>query len=258
MNMSDKNNFKEFDKKVVLVTGGSSGIGQACAEMFARAGASVVIAARQEAKAKRVIKEIHSWGGEATFIYAEVSQSKEVESLIDQTADRYGGLHYLVNNAGIEGTPFVKTADYQEDVWDQVISINLKGVWLCMKYGIPIILKSGGGAIVNVSSFAGLKASKTGGAAYTASKHGVVGMTKSTALEYAKDHLRVNCVCPAIIDTPNARNVLGKDIATAGQIHPMGRLGTSDEVANAVLWLCSNKASFITGISLPIDGGLQA
>jgi NAD(P)-dependent dehydrogenase (short-subunit alcohol dehydrogenase family) len=178
--------------------------------------------------------------------------------MMDQTIKKYGAFHYLINNAGIEGTPFVKTADYEEAVWDKVIAINLKGVWLCMKYAIPLILKSGGGAIVNVSSFAGLRASKTGGSAYTASKHGVVGMTKSTALEYATSNLRVNAVCPAIIDTPNARNVLGADLSKAGQIHPMGRIGTSKEVADAVLWLSSNQSSFITGISLPIDGGLQA
>jgi 3-oxoacyl-[acyl-carrier protein] reductase len=136
-----------------------------------------------------------------------------------------------------------------------VIAVNLKGTWLCMKYAIPAILQSGGDAIVNVSSFAGLRASKTGGAAYTASKHGVVGLTKAAALEFAKMNIRVNCVCPAIIDTPNTRNVLSDRIAEAGKDFPIGRIGTSSEVADAVWWLCSEQASFITGIALPIDGG---
>ncbi|OGN64799.1 MAG: hypothetical protein A3E80_04875 [Chlamydiae bacterium RIFCSPHIGHO2_12_FULL_49_9] len=250
--------YKEFSGKVVLITGGSSGIGKACAIQFAKAGAYVVIGERDEAKAVRTVKEIQSMGKEATFIHADVSKSKDVESMMNRTMKKYGALHYLVNNAGIEGTPFIKTADYEEAIWDKVIAINLKGVWLCMKYAIPPILQSGGGAIVNVASFAGLKASKTGGAAYTASKHGVVGMTKSTALEYAASNLRVNAVCPGIIDTPNARNILGNDFSKAGQIHPMGRIGTSEEVADAVLWLSSNQSSFITGASLPIDGGLQA
>ncbi len=248
---------KEFDRKITIVTGGSSGIGKACAEQFAKKGAIVIIATRDPKKAAHTVKEFQSFGGQATFIQTDVSQSTEVEALIDKTVKRYGALHYLINNAGIEGTPFVTTTDYQEAIWDQVMAVNLKGTWLCMKYAIPAILQSGGGAIVNVSSFAGLRASKTGGAAYTASKHGMVGLTKAAALEYAKKNIRINCVCPAIIDTPNTHNILGDQISVAGKDFPMGRIGKSHEVADAVLWLCSQQASFITGIALPIDGGLQ-
>ncbi len=248
---------KEFDRKIVIITGGSSGIGKACVERFLKEGARVIIAAREKKKAADALKELQSFGGEVTYIQTDISKSTEVKALIKKTIETYGSLHYLVNNAGIEGTAFVSTADYQETVWDQVIAINLKGTWLCMKHAIPTILQSGGGAIVNISSIAGLRASKTGGAAYTASKHGVVGLTKATALEYARMHIRINCVCPAIIDTPNARNILGSRISEIGKDFPMGRIGTSNEVADAVLWLCSQQASYITGIALPIDGGLQ-
>lgn len=248
---------KEFDRKIAIITGGSSGIGRACVERFLKEGARVVIAAREKKKAAEVLRELQSFGREVTYIQTDVSKSSEVEALIKKTIETYGSLHYLINNAGIEGTAFVSTADYQETVWDQVIAINLKGTWLCMKHAIPAILQSGGGAIVNVSSIAGLRASKTGGAAYTASKHGVVGLTKATALEYARMNIRINCVCPAIIDTPNARNILGSQISEIGKDFPMGRIGASNEVADAVLWLCSQQASYITGIALPIDGGLQ-
>lgn len=247
---------REFDEKVVIITGGSSGIGKACAKRFITAGAIVIIAAREEKKAIQTITELQSFGREITFIQTDVSQAIEVETLINKTITKFGALHYLINNAGIEGTPFVSITDYQELVWDEVIAVNLKGTWLCMKFAIPAILQSGGGAIVNVSSFAGLRASKTGGAAYTASKHGVVGLTKAVALEFAKKNIRVNCVCPAIIETPNTQNVLGEKISVVGKDFPMGRIGASSEVADAVLWLCSQHSSFITGITLPIDGGL--
>ena len=181
----------------------------------------------------------------------------EVEALIAACITNYGGLDYAVNNAGIGGTPFIPAAEYEEDIWDNVIDVNLKGVWLCMKYEIPQMLKRGQGAIVNMSSVGGLKGGIMG-VAYHASKHGVIGLTKAAAIEYAARGLRINAICPATIKTPMTDPYLhGKDItAKVSAKYPIGRIGRPEEIASTILWLCSEDASFVTGHAHPVDGGL--
>ena len=248
---------KQFESKVALVTGGNSGIGRAIALDFAKEGARVVIAARRITEGEETAAMIREAGGEAIFVETDVSKTEDVRSMVDTCVSEYGGLDYAINNAGIEGTPLVQTADYEEEVWDRVIDINLKGVWLCMKYEIPEMLKREQAVIVNMSSVAGLIGGRVG-VAYYASKHGVVGMTKAAALEYADQGLRVNAVCPAIIETPMVERALDGDEELTAQFkaaHPVGRFGQPEEVASATLWLCTQGAAFVTGHALPVDGG---
>jgi NAD(P)-dependent dehydrogenase (short-subunit alcohol dehydrogenase family) len=205
------------------------------------------------------VRLIQEAGGEATFMRTDVTQATEVDALIARTLALYKRLDCAHNNAGIEGATG-STADCTEDNWDRVLSVNLKGVWLCMKYEIPPMLQQSGGAIVNTASVAGLVGAR-GIPAYVASKHGVVGLTKTAALEYARTGIRVNAVCPGVIRTPMVERLLsGRPRAEARlvEMEPVRRLGTPEEVAEAVIWLCSDAASFVTGHTLTVDGGLVA
>jgi NAD(P)-dependent dehydrogenase (short-subunit alcohol dehydrogenase family) len=246
-----------FDGKVALVTGASSGIGRATALAFAKQGARVVVAARRQEQCEETVNLIQTAGGEAIFCRCDVASPDDVRAMVDATITAFGRLDYLFNNAGVEGTTFTPVEDYSEEAWEQVIAINLTGVFLCTKYAIPHLVKTKG-AIVNMASISGLSGGRMG-AAYYASKHGVVGITRSTAIEYADKGVRVNAVAPAVIETPMIeRAELVTDPAFEQRmlsLHPLGRFGVPDEVADAVVWLCSDQASFITGHTLPVDGG---
>lgn len=241
--------------KVALITGASSGIGRATALAFAAAGARLALAARRAPETQALVREIVAQGGEAIAIPTDVSQPAQVERMVKTTVDKFGRLDCAFNNAGVLGTPFVATPAYQQSTWDQVIAINLTGVFLSLHHEIPAMLASGGGAIVNMASVAGLIGGR-GGIAYYASKHGVIGCTKAAAIEFASQGIRVNAICPAVITTEMAGQlVTGKEERFLAA-HPIGRFGTPEEVARVVLFLCSDAASFITGQALPIDGGL--
>jgi NAD(P)-dependent dehydrogenase (short-subunit alcohol dehydrogenase family) len=248
-----------LDGKVTLVTGGASGIGRATALTFAREGAKLIVADMQEDGGQQTVHMIAEQGGEAIFVKTDITQTAAVEALISQAVQTYGRLDCAHNNAGISGGGRALTAEYAEDTWHQVIAVNLTGVWLCMKYEILQMLQQGSGAIVNTASVAGLIGGR-GLAAYVASKHGVVGLTKTAALEYAQQGIRVNCVCPGVIHTPMTARGLSNPERRARVIasEPMGRVGTPEEVAEAVVWLCSDAASFVTGHTMTVDGGYVA
>jgi NAD(P)-dependent dehydrogenase (short-subunit alcohol dehydrogenase family) len=223
---------KELEGKVGLVTGGTSGIGRDASVLFAKAGAKVVVAGRREAEGKETVDLIRACGGEGLFVKADVSKAADVQALVQKAVERFGRLDVAFNNAGIEGS-WIPITEQSEEEWDRTIDINLKGVWLCLKHEIRQMLKQGGGgAIVNMASVAGWIGS-AGAATYCASKHGVIGLTKSAALETARSGIRINVACPAVIETPM-------------------------EVAEAVVWMCSDRASFMTGQSLVLDGGFLA
>ena len=248
---------QSFSSKVALVTGGNSGLGRAIALAFAAQGAKVVIAARRVTDSEETVSLIRDAGGEAMFVQTDVAKTADVQAMVATCIREYGQLDIAVNNAGIEGTPMVPTADYDEAVWRQVIDINLTGVFLCMKYEIPEMLSRGQGCIVNISSVAGLVGGRIG-AAYYASKHGVIGATKAAAIEYADQGIRINAVCPAIIETPMVERAFDGDEEMRDRfkaIHPVGRFGKPEEVASATLWLCSEGAAFSIGHALAVDGG---
>lgn len=252
---------KRFSEKVVIVTGASSGIGKAAALEFAREGARVVVAARREAESNEVVKQIRDEGGEAIFVATDVARHESVQAMVAKTIETYGRLDCAFNNAGIAGDVFKPTAEHTEENWDQVIDVNLKGVWLCMKHQIPEMLKAGGGAIVNNASVYGLKPSTVGHAPYAVSKHGVVALSKTAANEYAKQGIRVNALCPGwthseIVDA--ALDAYPDVMGLIRQWVPMERVAETVEVARVALWLCSSEASYITGQALAPDGGWLA
>ncbi len=245
--------------KVAIVTGGGSGIGRASALAFAREGAKVVVADVVVEGGEETVRLIQHNGGAAIFVKTNVSKAAEVEALVARAVLTYGRLDCAHNNAGIEG-PGATTVDYAEESWERVLAINLTGVWLCMKYEIPHMLKQGSGAIVNTASTAGLVGYPRG-SAYVASKHGVVGLTKTAALEYAKSGIRVNAVCPGAIDTPMMGRITDHRPQRAARMaaaEPVGRMGQPAEIAEAVVWLCSEAASFVTGHAMAVDGGMTA
>ena len=249
----------ELQGKVGIVTGGTSGIGRDTAVLFAKAGAKVVVAGRRESEGKETIDLVRAAGGDGLFVKTDVSRTTDVRALIQKTVEKFGSLDVAFNNAGIEGS-WSPIAEQSEEDWDRVIGINLKGVWLCLKYEIQHMLKQGnGGAIVNMASVAGFIGS-AGAAAYCASKHGVIALTKTAALENARSGIRVNVVCPAVIETPMGERLWGAPEAKkfALGLHPIGRFGMPMEVAEAVVWMCSDRASFMTGQSLVLDGGFLA
>ena len=244
--------------KIALITGAASGIGRASALTFSREGANVIVSDVAVQGGEEVIRAIRNSGGEATFVRADVSKGAEVEALINRAVETHGRIDCAYNNAGIEGVS-APLHEYPEEDWDRVIEINLRGVWLCMKYEIAQMLKQGSGAIVNTSSGGGLLGSP-GMSAYGVSKHGVTSLTKTAALEYGPAGIRVNAVCPGLISTPMHHRIAATDpgYEQKAMSTPLGRAGTSEEVAEAAVWLCSDASSYVNGINMVIDGGWRA
>lgn len=259
MSTSQPDAGRDFDGKVAIVTGGASGIGRASAELLASRGARVVVADLDDAQGAATVAGINALEGEAVFVRGDVTDPEAVNAVVRVAMERFGRLDVALNNAGTTGTN-APLADQTLTDWQRTIAINLTGVFLSMQAEIPAMLQSGGGAIVNTSSAAGL----IGFAnlpAYVASKHGVVGLTKSIALEFAQRNIRVNAICPASIRTPMLEGFVGGDakaLERMGRIQPIGRLGTPEEVAEAAAWLCSDAASYVTGHALAVDGGVLA
>ena len=258
--------YPDLDGKVAIVTGSTMGIGESVAINLAKQGVRVVVNGTNKKRGEEVLSKIRSFGGKAVFVPADVSDSAHVIALVNSTIDAFGRLDFACNNAGNEGRGF-DTHTYEEDVWDSTIALNLTGVFLCMKYQLKQLITQYesnkenhfSASIVNMSSIAGL----VGGAspAYNASKHGVIGLTKQAALDYAKYNIRVNAVCPAVTKTPMIERFLETDpslVAKWQSMHPIGRFAETDEVASSVLWLLSNQSSFVTGSSIPVDGGWTA
>lgn len=249
----------DLKSKIALVTGATSGIGESTAVLFAKHGAKVVISGRREEQGKSVVEKIVSCGGEAIFIKGDVKQRDDIKNLVTGCLDHFGRLDCAVNNAGITGPTLTPSADIEEDDWDELIEVNLTSVWLCMKHQIPAMLKTGGGSIVNISSIYGYKAGELGNAPYVTSKHGVIGLTKSVAVDYAQEGLRVNAVSPGfthsemvdpyIEESPDLMQTMMKNHSA------QNRVGESSEVAEAIVWLCSDSASFVNGTILTTDGG---
>ena len=249
----------EFQNKVAIVMGGTSGIGRAAAVAYAREGAKVVVAGRRAAEGEETVQLLRAQGGEGMFVATDVSKAAQVKELVERTMQKFGRLDFAFNNAGIEHepTPF---PEQNEETYDRVMDINVKGVWLSMKYEIPAMLKTGGGSIVNTSSGLGVIA-MPGIEIYVASKHAVIGLTKSAALEFGKQGIRVNAVLPAAIETDMLQRFVGDNAEMRAQMaakHPIGRVGKPEEIADAAIWLSSSKSSFVTGHSLLVDGGFTS
>src|SRR6058998_1119425 len=255
--MATTNENGSFAGKVAFITGGSSGIGRATALAFARAGASVVVGDVAEQGNQETARLIEQEGGRALAVRCDVTQTDDVKAALEKTGETFGRVDFAFNNAGIEPRKPAPTADYDEEEWNRIIDIDLRGVFLCMKHEIPLMLKQGGGAIVNTSSGAGVIGIK-GSPAYTAAKHGVIGLTRAAALDYAAQNIRVNAVCPGYIDTPMMGRFTGDTPEGRAKViseEPIGRMGKPDEIANTVLWLCSEGAGFVVGHALVADGG---
>jgi NAD(P)-dependent dehydrogenase (short-subunit alcohol dehydrogenase family) len=246
--------------KVAFVTGAGSGIGRATALAFAREDASVVVSDISEQNIRDTARRIEELGGRALAVRCDVTRSEDVKAALDETIETFGRLDVAFNNAGVEQAKKAM-ADITEEEWDRIIAIDLRGMFLCMKYEVPLMLEQGGGAIVNTSSGAGVKGFE-GQAAYVAAKHGVVGLSKSAALDYAASNIRINAVCPGIIDTPMMDRFGGgtpegkeRELSSAAAAEPIGRAGKPEEIAAAVVWLCSDAASFVVGDAMIVDGG---
>jgi NAD(P)-dependent dehydrogenase (short-subunit alcohol dehydrogenase family) len=245
-----------LEGKVAVVTGAAMGIGRSSAQIFAREGASVVVADIDDAGGNETVAMIVAAGGRASFIHTDVSVRSDVGAMVGHAVDTYGGLDCAHNNAGI-AAPMAPLADYPDDGWDKTLAVMLTGVYYCMKAEIPVMLEGGGGAIVNTASGVGL-VGYAQQAAYTASKHGVVGLTKVAALDYGAQGVRVNAICPGTARTPMVDRAIAYDPAIDAHLkalHPIGRIAESSEIAEAAVWLCTPAASFVLGVALPVDGG---
>lgn len=252
MNLNLKN-------KVVIITGAASGIGAASALAFAREGASVVVADLQVARGEELVSRIQAEDGKAIFVKCDVSLESDIKNMVTKTIETFGHLSCAFNNAGIEGES-ADTTMCTNDNWEKTINVNLRGVWLCMKYQIPEMLKNGGGSIVNCSSIAGI-VGFVGIPAYCASKHGVIGLTQAAALEFAGQKIRVNAICPGVIETPMVERFTHGEAQAIKELsagEPVGRMGKPEEIAQVALWLCSDASSFVTGHPLVADGGWVA
>ena len=249
----------EFQDKVAIVTGATSGIGRAAAIAYAREGAKVVVAGRRATEGEETVRLLQAQGGEGIFVKTDVSKAVQVKELVERTLQKFGRLDIAFNNAGIEQVP-LPFLEQDEQTFDQVVDINAKGVWLCMKYEIPAMLKTGGGSIVNTASVFGVLGIP-GDEIYIASKHAVIGLTKSAAVEFGKQGIRVNAILPGVVDTDMYKRFAGDKPEFREQMnamHPIGRIGKPEEMAEAAIWLSSSKASFVTGHSLMVDGGYTA
>ncbi len=251
----------EFQGKVILITGSASGFGRLLAQEFAKEGASLILSDVSEAQGQEVTKQINAENGNATFVKCDVSKADEVKNMVEMGIAAFGKLDICINNAGVAGNALrTKTHEFEEDTWDFVMDVNAKGVWLCMKYELPHLLANKGGVIVNIASVAGLLA-VPGNVAYAASKHAVIGITKTAAIEYASKNIRVNAVCPAFTDTAMVQNSIMQDTEYGQKLvmlNPMRRLGQPEEVTAVIKFLCSEKNSFMNGQAIAVDGGLTS